>query len=143
MALSLTNNALEQPISHEAHPPEAIIANPTSDPAVYDVHHKCFISDGLPSTAEEWLKRARQVSEILAKDAAARDIENKTPLAEISLLKSAGLLKVLGPVQIGGGGQNWDIGYKVIREVAKGDGSIGMLCKRFCNSFLTNAVAEW
>ena len=43
------------------------------------------------------------------------------------MLKSSGLLKVLGPVAYGGGGQSWEVGYKVIREVAKGDGSIGML----------------
>jgi hypothetical protein len=100
---------------------------PTSDPAIYDVHHQKFIGEGLPSTAEAWLERANQVSAILAQDAAARDIENLSPRAEVSLLKSAGLLKVLGPADIGGGGQTWEIGYKVIREVAKGDGSIGML----------------
>jgi alkylation response protein AidB-like acyl-CoA dehydrogenase len=109
-------------------PDKAIIPNPASDPAIYDVHHEKFASEGLPPTSEAWLSRARQVSEILAQDAAARDIENKSPRAEIALLKSAGLLRVLGPAEIGGGGQTWEIGYKVIREVAKGDGSIGMLC---------------
>jgi hypothetical protein len=99
----------------------------SSDPAVYEIHHKKFIAEGLPTSTEGWLERARQVSEILATDAAARDIENKSPRAEVSLLKSAGLLKVLGPKYIGGGGQSWEIGYKVIREVAKGDGSLGML----------------
>lgn len=101
--------------------------NPTSDPKIYDVHHQKFTSDGLPNTAEAWLERARNVSEILAADAPARDIENKSPRAEIALLKSSGLLKVLGPKAYGGGGQGWDVGYKTIREVAKGDGSIGML----------------
>jgi len=101
--------------------------NPTTDPAVYDLHHQKFTSDGLPTTTEGWLERARRVSEILAEDAPARDIENKSPRAEIALLKSAGLLKLLGPRVYGGGGQGWDIGYKAIREVAKGDGSIGML----------------
>jgi alkylation response protein AidB-like acyl-CoA dehydrogenase len=100
---------------------------PSSDPHVYDAHHQKFSSDGLPTSSEAWLERARQVSDILAADAAARDIENKSPRAEVSLLKSAGLLKVLGPTAYGGGGQSWEIAYKVIREVAKGDGSIGML----------------
>lgn len=98
-----------------------------SDPSVYDVHHQEFLSDGLPKDAEGWLERARRISKILAEDAAARDIDNKSPRAEVSLLKSAGLLKVLGPTFFGGGGQTWEVGYKVIREVAKGDGSIGML----------------
>ncbi|CAG8955119.1 hypothetical protein HYFRA_00007134 [Hymenoscyphus fraxineus] len=98
-----------------------------SNPSTYDVHHQKFTSEGLPKDAEGWLRRASRVSEILAEDAAARDIENKSPKAEISLLKSSGLLKVLGPTSFGGGGQTWEVGYKVIREVAKGDGSLGML----------------
>ena len=102
---------------------------PSSDPHVYDAHHQKFSSDGLPTSSEAWLERARQVSDILAADAAARDIENKSPRAEVSLLKSAGLLKVLGPTAYGGGGQSWEIAYKVIREVAEGDGSIGMLLR--------------
>ncbi|RDW62291.1 putative thermophilic desulfurizing enzyme family protein [Coleophoma cylindrospora] len=106
---------------------KGVQVNASSDPSLYDIHHHKFTSDGLPDTSEAWLARARRVSEILAQDAAARDISNKSPRAEISLLKSAGLLKVLGPKEIGGGGQSWDVGYKVIREVAKGDGSIGML----------------
>lgn len=102
-------------------------AVPASDPQLYDAHHQKFKSDGLPTSSEAWLQRARDVSDILAADAAARDIENKSPKAEVALLKSSGLLKVLGPVAYGGGGQSWEVGYKVIREVAKGDGSIGML----------------
>jgi alkylation response protein AidB-like acyl-CoA dehydrogenase len=68
-----------------------------------------------------------EVAEILAQDAAQRDIENKSPKAEVSLLKSSGLLKTLGPKKYGGGEQSWETGYKVIREVSKADGSIGML----------------
>ncbi len=103
------------------------VPNPATDPTVYEAHHKKFTSEGLPKSTESWLQRAREVSEILATDAAARDIENKSPRAEISLLKSAGLLKVLGPKEIGRGGQSWEVGYKIIRQVAKGDGSLGML----------------
>jgi len=99
----------------------------SSDPSVYKPHHEAFASEGLPSSAASWLQRAQEVSRILARDAAARDHANKSPVAEVSLLKSSGLLKVLGPVEYGGGGQSWEIGYKAIREVAKGDGSIGML----------------
>ena len=122
MAPSLTEALVaHDPISSK------VVPNPTTDPAVYDVHHQKFNSDGLPSTVEGWIERAREVSEILDEDAATRDIENKSPRAEIALLKSAGLLKVLGPTKYGGGGQSWEVGYKVIREVAKGDGSLGML----------------
>jgi alkylation response protein AidB-like acyl-CoA dehydrogenase len=98
-----------------------------SNPTIYDAHHKDFESKGVPSGQAEWVERARAVAAILAQDAPQRDIDNKAPAAEISLLKSSGLLKVLGPKEYGGGGEAWDTGYKVIREVAKGDGSIGML----------------
>ncbi|THV73437.1 thermophilic desulfurizing enzyme family protein [Aureobasidium pullulans] len=99
----------------------------SSDPAIYEEYHARFSAESIPSSTSAWLQRARDVASILATDAAARDIDNKSPFAEISLLKSSGLLKVLGPTGYGGGGQDWEIGYKVIREVAKGDGSIGML----------------
>jgi hypothetical protein len=67
------------------------------DLIVYDINHQKFISDGIPATPDAWLDRARQVASIFAEDAAARDIENKSPRAEVTLPKSAGLLKVLGP----------------------------------------------
>lgn len=96
-----------------------------SDP--YAEHHQAFNSAGLPQTEQEWLARAAEVSRIFAKDAAQRDIDNISPFLEVGLLKSSGLLKILGPKSYGGGGQGWDVGYKAIREVSKGDGSLGML----------------
>ncbi|KIW15893.1 hypothetical protein PV08_05943 [Exophiala spinifera] len=90
-------------------------------------HYSKFASLGLPKTAEQWLARGREVAQILAVDAAQRDIENRSPVKEVKLLKAAGLTKVLGPKEYGGGGQDWSVGYKLIREVAKGDGSLGML----------------
>lgn len=91
-----------------------------------DVHSK-FAKAGLPDSPEGWLARAREVAEILSRDAAQRDIEGKSPVNEVQLLKASGLTKILGLPEYGGGGQDWSIGYKAIREVARGDGSIGML----------------
>ena len=102
-------------------------SHPATDPAVYDAHHQSFADSPLPSTPDEWLQRAARVSSILAEDAARRERENKSPIAEVSLLKSSGLTKVLGPRKYGGGEQGWEVAYKVIREIAKGDGSLGML----------------
>ncbi|KAJ5143054.1 Acyl-CoA dehydrogenase N-terminal [Penicillium bovifimosum] len=98
---------------------------PATDPAVYAEYQAKWSK--LPDSAETWLIRAREVSEVLAKDAAQRDQENKSPRAEVALLKHSGLTKLLGPQKYGGGGQPWSVGYKAIREVAKADGSIGML----------------
>ena len=80
-----------------------------------------------PTTPEGWLKRAEEVSDILAADAVERDSANQTPRAEVTLLKDSGLVTLLGPIEHGGGGQTWETTYKVIRTIARGDGSIGQL----------------
>lgn len=83
--------------------------------------------DERPSTAEGWLERAQEVSDLLAADAVERDRANATPYGEVELLKSAGLLTLLGPSEFGGGGQTWETAYRAVRVVARGDGSIGQL----------------
>ncbi|KAJ5543076.1 Acyl-CoA dehydrogenase N-terminal [Penicillium sp. DV-2018c] len=98
---------------------------PATDPAVYAEYQTKWSK--LPDSEEAWLARAREVAEVLAQDAAQRDQENKSPRAEVALLKHSALTKILGPQKYGGGGQPWSLGFKVIREVAKADGSIGML----------------
>ncbi|CCH30809.1 acyl-CoA dehydrogenase family protein [Actinosynnema sp. NPDC047251] len=80
-----------------------------------------------PATADEWITRAREVATLLATDAVQRDRAGATPHAEVALLKDSGLVTLLGPVEHGGGGQDWTTAYRVIREVATGDGSVGQL----------------
>ncbi|MFT7840383.1 acyl-CoA dehydrogenase family protein [Saccharothrix sp. BKS2] len=80
-----------------------------------------------PNTPGQWLDRAREVAALLAADAVARDRAGATPHAEVALLKDAGLVTLLGPVEHGGAGQDWTTAYRVIREVSAGDGSIGQL----------------
>jgi hypothetical protein len=81
------------------------VTPPSTDPIVYDVHHQTFSSASLPSNETEWVDRAARVAAILAEDVTIRDREQKIPAAEVSLLKSSGLLKVLGPTKYGGGGK--------------------------------------
>lgn len=80
-----------------------------------------------PTDAAGWLARAHDVRRVLERDAAARDRAGATPHDEVALLKDSGLVTLLGPVEHGGGGQEWPLAYRVIREVAAGDGSIGQL----------------
>ena len=80
-----------------------------------------------PKDAEGWLGRAAEVAAVLATDAATRDKAAATPYAEVQLLKDSGLVTLLGPVEHGGAGQDWPTAYRVVREVAKADGSIGQL----------------
>lgn len=88
---------------------------------------KNWADEPRPSTPEGWLARASEVAAILAVDAVARDRAGATPYAEVRLLKDAGLVTLLGPVEHGGGGQDWTTAYRVIREIASGDGSLGQL----------------
>lgn len=80
-----------------------------------------------PTTPDGWLQRAQEVSDILAVDAVERDAAGRAPHAEVALLKNSGLVTLLGPLEHGGGGQTWETTYKVIRIIARGDGSIGQL----------------
>lgn len=97
----------------------------SSDPPIYQEYESKWST--IPSDPAGWIQRAKDVAAVLALDAAARERANKTPRAEVALLKHSGLLKILGPAAHGGGDQPWSVAYQAIREVAKGDGSIGML----------------
>lgn len=92
------------------------------DPAVYSEYERKWAA--LPEDETSWLQRSQEVADVLAIDAVVRDQENKSPRAEIALLKHAGLLKILGPKKYGGGGQPWSVGYKAIRKVAEADGFV-------------------
>ena len=80
-----------------------------------------------PTTPAGWIERATEVASILSTDAVQRDRAQAVPTAEVQLLKDSGLVTLLGPVEHGGAGQQWDVAYQVIREVSSGDGSIGQL----------------
>lgn len=85
----------------------------------HHVHHLDAAPSGrwtnrqVPTTPEQWVQRAREVAQILATDAAAREKAGKTPYAEIVLLKDSGLVTLLGPVEHGGAGQEWPTAYHV------------------------------
>jgi alkylation response protein AidB-like acyl-CoA dehydrogenase len=104
-----------------------------------------WASSPKPSGREGWIARAAEAPLILKIDgeltsyfdaatsvtnttaAASRDVEGKTPVTEIALLKAAGLVNLLGPVEFGGAGETWETSYKITTEIAKADGSIGHL----------------
>ncbi len=100
--------------------PTPVQIHPASDPAVYAEYESKWAA--LPEDADGWIQRARDVAAVLSVDAAAREKANKSPRAEVALLKHSGLTKVLGPKKYGGGEQPWSVAYRTIREVAKGDG---------------------
>ena len=74
-----------------------------------------------------WLRVARETAEDLATDAIAREQAGKAPFDEVSRLREAGLLTLLIPAELGGGGADWLTAYSVVREIAGADGAIGQL----------------
>lgn len=108
----------------------------STDPSVYAPYEAKWST--LPTSEDEWVARAREVAEVLAQDATARDQDNASPVAEVTLLKHSGLLKVLGRKAYGGGGQPFSVGYKVVREVAKGDGWVSGLLLSMPRSGVTS-----
>ncbi|MER6784263.1 acyl-CoA dehydrogenase family protein [Streptomyces sp. NPDC000658] len=82
-----------------------------------------------------WLQVARETADDLATDAAARDQAGKAPFDEVSRLREAGLLTLLVPAELGGGGAHWPTAYAVVREIAADDGAIGQLLG--CHYFLS------
>ncbi|GAA2083592.1 monooxygenase [Aeromicrobium halocynthiae] len=80
-----------------------------------------------PTTPEGWVARAHEAAASIAEGAAERDQTHRTPHAEVQTIKDAGLATLLGPIEHGGGGQEWPTAYKVVRAVGAADGSIGQL----------------
>ncbi|UUU18931.1 acyl-CoA dehydrogenase family protein [Streptomyces sp. DSM 40750] len=82
-----------------------------------------------------WLRVARETADDLATDAAAREQAGKAPFDEVSRLRESGLLTLLIPAELGGGGADWPTAYAVVRDIAAADGAIGQLLG--CHYFLS------
>jgi alkylation response protein AidB-like acyl-CoA dehydrogenase len=78
---------------------------------------------------------ARETADDLATDAVARDQAGKPPFDEVSRLRESGLLTLLIPAGLGGGGADWPTVYSVVREIAAADGAIGQLLG--CHYFMS------
>ncbi|MFJ9800992.1 acyl-CoA dehydrogenase family protein [Streptomyces wuyuanensis] len=82
-----------------------------------------------------WLRVGREIADDLATDAVAREQAGKAPFDEVARLREAGLLTLLIPAELGGGGADWPTAYAVVREIAAADGAIGQLLG--CHYFLS------
>ncbi|MGW5636322.1 acyl-CoA dehydrogenase family protein [Streptomyces sp. NPDC003832] len=74
-----------------------------------------------------WLRVARETADDLATDAVAREQAGKAPFDEVSRLREAGLLTLLVPAGLGGGGADWSTACAVVREIAVADAAVGQL----------------
>lgn len=75
----------------------------------------------------DWLHIARETADDLATDAVEREQVGRAPLDEVERLRESGLLTLLAPAELGGGGGDWRTACAVIRTVAAADGAIGHL----------------
>ncbi|MFC9242497.1 acyl-CoA dehydrogenase family protein [Streptomyces sp. NPDC057136] len=92
-------------------------------------------SDRIGPGRAHWLRVSRETADDLATDAAGREQAGKAPFDEVSRLREAGLLTLLIPAELGGGGADWPTAYAVVREIAAADGAIGQLLG--CHYFLS------
>ncbi|SDP33904.1 Acyl-CoA dehydrogenase [Streptomyces sp. cf386] len=75
----------------------------------------------------DWPHIARELADDLATDAVEREQAGKPPLDEVARLRESGLLTLLVPAALGGGGADWRTAYTVVRTVAAADGAVGHL----------------
>ncbi|MER5353977.1 acyl-CoA dehydrogenase family protein [Kitasatospora sp. NPDC002551] len=97
-------------------------------------------TEAAPGGAEKWLRRAEAVAGELAPGAARRDREGAAPVREIRLLKETGLVTLLGPVEHGGGGQDWSTAHRVVRVLAAADASVAEL---LAHHYVWVSIAEF
>ncbi|MFT3688298.1 acyl-CoA dehydrogenase family protein [Paenirhodobacter sp.] len=76
---------------------------------------------------ENWLAQADAVVAKLEKTAVARDAAGADPVAEIDLLRRAGLLTIAIPERFGGGGATPSEILRVIRRIAEADTSVAQI----------------
>lgn len=95
--------------------------------AIKSLEKSAWANRAVPKTSEDWIARAKEVGDVLALNAVERDRVQKTPHAEVKLLKDSGLVTLLGAKAFGGAGQDWTTAYAAIRNVSAGDASIGQL----------------
>ncbi|MET9972732.1 acyl-CoA dehydrogenase family protein, partial [Streptomyces sp. NPDC006356] len=67
---------------------------------------------------DDWRHIARELADDLATDAVEREQAGKPPLDEVGRLRESGLLTLLVPAELGGGGADWRTAYAVVRTVA-------------------------
>ncbi|WP_210506441.1 acyl-CoA dehydrogenase family protein [Naasia sp. SYSU D00057] len=90
------------------------------------------------TTEEEAVAAAERIAERLREDVVARDAANENPDREVQLIREAGLLPILVPAELGGGGLDWSAVLRVVRPILRADASIGhVLAYHYLNSWRT------
>jgi alkylation response protein AidB-like acyl-CoA dehydrogenase len=83
--------------------------------------------NAITAQQDPWIAKAAHLSSVFAEGAASNDRDGGQPLAQLRLLKESGLLSAGIPKAYGGQGLPWATLLRVVRELAKADGSIAHL----------------
>lgn len=70
---------------------------------------------------------ATSLADEFAETAVERDAQGGSPIKELNRIRESGLLKLHIPEAYGGWGADWITTLKIVREIAKSDGSLGQL----------------
>ncbi|MCM6760941.1 acyl-CoA dehydrogenase family protein [Rathayibacter sp. ZW T2_19] len=82
-----------------------------------------------------WSAIAEQVGRVLAADVLERDRAGQDPTVELAPLRESGLVNLLDPSELGGGGAHWSTAFRVVRILARADASLAqLLLYHFVNS---------
>jgi alkylation response protein AidB-like acyl-CoA dehydrogenase len=76
---------------------------------------------------DSWQAIAEGVARELAVDVLERDRANEDPRRELQLLRDSGLVNLLDPAELGGGGAHWETAFLVIRTLARVDASVAQV----------------
>lgn len=84
---------------------------------------------GTPAAGEvgRWTAVADRIASELAADVLERDARNQDPHREMQLLRDSGLVTLLGPAELGGGGAQWSTAFRVVRAISRVDASIAQV----------------
>lgn len=79
------------------------------------------------SELDRWQSIAEGVARELAVDVLERDRANEDPRRELQLLRDSGLVTLLDPAELGGGGAHWETAFLVVRTLARVDASVAQV----------------
>lgn len=78
-------------------------------------------------TETDWVDLARNIAAEFATDIAERTRERASPTPQIERLKQSRLSSLIVAAENGGPGVAWSTALRTVREIAAGDGSVGLL----------------
>jgi alkylation response protein AidB-like acyl-CoA dehydrogenase len=85
------------------------------------------VADPPSSAGTDWLSVATEIAASLRETAVERERRAEPPLAEIELLREAGLLALLNPRAAGGIGASFTDSFRIVRILSRADTNVGQL----------------